>query len=156
MIDLENIQFGHKSSLYIVISSISTGLLYLGIEWPVLLFLSLAFIFDLFTGIWKAFVTKTFSSNINFGRIAAKVLMFGMILILALGIKAVLNINPKPFMYAIIGALGFNDILSSLNNIYTIYTGKQLPEKDFFPLVISLVQEKVYKLIRKFLFKIKK
>jgi phage-related holin len=156
MTSLENVEFSFKSILFILVSWISVQLAYVGLNQSILIFLASAFTLDLISGMIKAIVIKKFSSDINFTRIVAKGLAFLSFVTLAIGIKSLTGKNPEILLYALMGALGLNDLLSSLSNIYVIYTKKDLPERDFFPLIMSLVLDYTTKKIESILKKLKK
>lgn len=156
MNELEESKFGIKTGIILLGSFIITNLTLIGVNGLALFFLATAFALDLISGIGKSIVMRRFSSTINFSRIVVKLVVLGIIIAFGLGVLLVTEISPRILVIAFMAALGLNDILSAIGNTYTMLTKKELPERDVLPLIISILHNKTYNIIKGLLDKIKK
>lgn len=140
----------NNTLLYIVSGAFGAFCVYFGIDPVVFMILTGALIFDFLTGMLKAFTLGTYKSKIGIVKTLSKVLGIGLIGLVNIMFKY-MGMTQDYFIISSMMILAAHDIISSLANIYTVRTGKSLPEMDAFSLVIKMTHEKLTGLVRKVL-----
>lgn len=137
-----------KTTWYLISGAIGAFAAWLVIDPLIFGLLTLAFVLDFITGVLRASITGEYRSKIGWVKTVAKIL--GMFLLLLCGMfLKLLGINHTYFIFTILMGLACHDLISALGNLYTIRTGKKLPEMDVFSLIIASVHGKLIAIIKK-------
>lgn len=106
--------------------------MYIGINVELLGILFVVMVFDIVTGVAKSIRDDgkhSFTSHRLCIGIISKLMMLGVPILIALGLKSV-NQDGKGFIDGIIGVLTLSEVYSSIGNIYSFKTGKNVKEID--------------------------
>jgi phage-related holin len=140
----------NKNPLYVIFAFIGVMCEFVGINPLVLGVLTGSFVLDFLTGITKSWVSGTYKSKIGWVKTIAKILGILLIGLMALTMK-LLGIPHSYFLMSSFMILALHDLISSVSNLYTIRTGKELEEFDAISLLIRNLHKKLIGLVKKIL-----
>lgn len=135
--------FGLKFIMNFLYLPFVSTLLYLGLNKEAIAGLAILLVIDMITGVAKEYRLgrKPQSRRFTNGIISKMVLLL-IPFILAISAKAI-NIDIVSIVWVVINALVLSEAYSSIANIYTISTGKEVEEFDAMSLILRFIRERI-------------
>lgn len=129
--------------------AVQASITYLHLNAEQLTILSILIAIDIVTGVIKAYiVSKNVTSHRFLLGFLSKVVLLGIPFILALGAKGV-GFDVEGFVALCVSVLVVGEVYSSIGNIYTITTKKEVTEIDAVSAILGMIRELLERLINK-------
>lgn len=121
---------------------------YLSIPQEQLTILAMVMIIDVISGIAKQYTIspRDISSRALSLGIVKKLVLFIVLISIALGIKWV-GLDANTYISTILSVLILSEVYSTIQNTYTIRTGKHLTEYDVISVLLKLIWSKIEQLL---------
>lgn len=120
-----------------------TMLVYLGLNKEAVVGLAVLLVIDMITGVAKEFKLGRMPRSRRFTNgIVSKVVLILIPFVLAITAKAV-SIDIVVMIWVVINALILSETYSSIANIYTISTGREVEEFDAMSLILRFIRERL-------------
>ncbi len=120
-----------------------TMLVYLGLNKEAVFGLAVLLVIDMVTGVVKEFRLGRMPQSRRFTNgIVSKVVLVLIPFVLAIAAKAV-SIDITVMIWVVINALILSEAYSSIANIYTISTGKEVEEFDAMSHILRFIRERL-------------
>ena len=120
-----------------------TMLMYLGLNAEAVVGLAVLLVIDMVTGVAKEFKMGRMPQSRRFTNgLVSKVILVLIPFILAIAAKAV-SIDITVMIWVVINALILSEAYSSIANIYTISTGKEVEEFDAMSHILRFIRERL-------------
>jgi hypothetical protein len=138
----------NKGIWYAIGSGVAYVLAYFGISWPIMILLCIAFVLDLALEIVKAAYIYDYKRKSFLLELLIKIFVLVLILAFSLLIKE-LGFYQDFLTYTFLMCLVVHDFIAASASLYTLKTGKVLPEIDIVSLIIKSIHSRLYKVFKK-------